>query len=146
MQAAAGQRLRAGSATANAYPPVPRQLSLPILRSCASRLPFSGDISRMYVLRAPDVRMTPPSVPSAMNVISTSDALSLMRAMAPALARQRAEAAQMTREASESTFISFRPRSSCVAKPSTRVPSGCALAFTSTHEFWWNLTMLPSRR
>lgn len=40
------------------------------------------------------------------------------------------------------TFIIWRARSSCVTKPSTRVPMGSPFAFTSTQEFLSNLITL----
>ena len=40
----------------------------------------------------------------------------------------------------------FRLRSSCVTNPSTRVPIGSPLLFTSTHEFLSNLMTDPSAR
>lgn len=50
--------------------------------------------------------------------------------------------AQKTRAARDSTFMSWRARSSWVTNPSTRVPMGCPLAFTSTQAFLSNLITL----
>ena len=52
----------------------------------------------------------------------------------------------MTLAASDSTFISPRALSSCVAKPSTLEPSGWSLALSSTHAFRWKTSALPSAR
>lgn len=52
----------------------------------------------------------------------------------------------MTLAASDSTFISPRALSSCVAKPSTLEPNGWSLALRSTHAFRWKTSALPSAR